>query len=63
MALELPENMDSLSYFTRRKADNWKAIAWVEKGTCPSCNKGLMEKPKDPKTGKPKIRSTEYICS
>lgn len=63
MSLQLPESMDNLSYFTRRKFPAGKAIAWVEKGICPDCNKGLMEKPKDPKTGRPKIRSTIYACS
>ena len=29
---------------------------------CPKCNKGLMGKPKDEKTGKPKIRAKEYVC-
>lgn len=63
MALQLPENMDELSYFTRRKIGEGRAIAWVEKGPCPKCKKGMMEKPKDPKTGRPKIRSTEYVCN
>lgn len=63
MALELPNNMDDLAYFTRRKDENWKAIAWVEKESCKKCKKGLMEKPKDAKTGKPKIRALEYMCN
>ena len=63
MGLTLPESMDTLSYFTRRKMGDGRAIAWVQKGECPQCKKGMMEKPKDPKTGKPKIRSTEYVCT
>lgn len=63
MALELPESMDNLSYFTRRKWETGRAIAWVEKGICPTCKEGLMEKPKDPKTGRPKVRSKEYFCN
>lgn len=62
MALELPENMEKLVYFTRRKINDGLTIAWVEKQPCPKCGKGLMAKPKDPKTGKPKIRSTTYEC-
>lgn len=62
MALELPTDMESLVYFTRRKTDDLKVIAWVNKEICPKCKKGLMGKPKDPKTGRPKVRSTEYVC-
>ena len=62
MALQLPESMDKLSYFTRRKSETGREIAWVEKGPCPKCKKGLMEKPKNPKTGRPKIRALEYNC-
>lgn len=62
MALELPESMESLVYFTRRKIEEGKVIAWSDKNTCPKCKKGLMGKPKDPKTGRPKIRATEYQC-
>ena len=63
MALQLPESMDNLAYMTRRKDDNWKAIVWVEKEICTKCKKGVMGKPKDAKTGRPKIRSTFYLCS
>lgn len=62
MTLELPTDMNSLVYFTRRKTDDLKVIAWVNKELCPKCKKGLMAKPKDPKTGRPKVRSKEYIC-
>ncbi|MFP4523524.1 MAG: hypothetical protein ACLFNM_03195 [Candidatus Woesearchaeota archaeon] len=65
MTLTLPESMEELVYFTRRKlnGDNeGKIICWVSKELCPKCKKALMAKPKDPKTGKPKIRSKEYLC-
>lgn len=62
MAFVIPENMDELSYFTRRNIDEGKVIAWVERGQCPKCKKGLMAKPKDPKTGKYKIRSKIFVC-
>lgn len=64
MGFTFPESMDELCYMTRRNFEGkGKVIAWVERGTCPKCNKGLMSKPKDPKTGKFKIRSTEYVCN
>lgn len=65
MAITLPESMEELVYFTRRKLteeNEGKIVCWVEKKTCPKCKKELMSKPKDPKTGRPKIRSKEYIC-
>ncbi len=61
MTIEMPESMDECIYFTRR-ADKGKIIAWVKKQPCPKCNKGLMGKPVDEKTGRPKIRAKEYIC-
>jgi len=63
MAFELPNNMDELFYFTRRTlGEKGKAMTWVPKGICVKCKKGRIEKPKDEKTGRPKIRSTEYVC-
>jgi predicted RNA-binding Zn-ribbon protein involved in translation (DUF1610 family) len=62
MGLVLPDDMDKLVYFTRRKIENGAVIAWVDKLTCPKCGKGIMSKPKDAKTGRPKIRATEYVC-
>ncbi len=62
MALRFPDSMDECLYFTRRKDDNSHIIAWVFKKQCPKCKKGLMGKPKDIKTGKPKIRAAEYAC-
>ncbi len=63
MALRFPESMDECVYFTRRKIkENGKIVAWVFKEKCPQCGKALMGKPKDPKTGKTKIRAKEYVC-
>lgn len=63
MALKLPNSMDECVYFTRRKlGDKGSAIAWVLRGKCTKCKKGVMGKPKDPKTGKVKTRATEYVC-
>ena len=58
-----PQSINECVYFTNRILDNEGYIrAWVLKENCPKCNKALMSKPKDPKTGKPKIRATEYVC-
>jgi len=63
MARKLPEDMDELVYFTRRKlGDKGLVIAWANRGECPKCGKDKMGKPKDPKTGKAKIRAKEYEC-
>lgn len=62
MALKFPNSMDECLYFTRRKDENSHIIAWVFKKQCPKCKKGIMQKPRDEKTGRPKIRATEYIC-
>ncbi len=63
MALKFPNSTGECIYFTRRADDKSKIIAWVFKKVCPKCEKGIMEKPRDEKTGKPKIRATEYVCS
>jgi len=57
-----PKSMDELVYFTNRVVGNGKVVAWVYKGDCPKCKKARMGKPKDEKTGKPKIRASEYVC-
>lgn len=58
-----PESMEQLVYFTQRTLGaKGNARAWVYKGNCPKCNKGLMGKPVDEKTGKVKVRSKEYLC-
>ncbi len=63
MSLELPKSMDECVYYTLRTiGDKGKIRAWVLREKCPECGKGLMGKPRDPKTGKPKIRATEYVC-
>lgn len=59
-----PESMDDLVYFTRRKlGEKGSAIAWAYRGDCPACKKAKMGKPRDEKTGKPKIRADHYVCS
>lgn len=62
MTLKFPENMDECVYFTRREEGKGKSVVWVFREKCPKCKEGLMGKPRDPKTGKPKIRAKEYIC-
>jgi len=63
LVVKEPTNMDDLVYCTRRNLGNdGFAMAWVHKGKCPKCKKGIMGKPRDPKTGKPKIRAKEYVC-
>lgn len=62
MTLKMPESMEECIYFTRRSIDGGKIIAWVYKRPCPKCGKGLMGKPVDEKTGKPKVRAKEYVC-
>ncbi|MFH1770789.1 MAG: hypothetical protein ABH828_04495 [archaeon] len=62
MSLTMPNSMDECVYFTRRVMDNGKIVAWVFKEDCPECGKAKMGKPLDEKTGKPKIRATEYVC-
>ena len=62
MTLKQPTSMDECIYFTRRIINSGKIKAWVLKELCPKCKKSLMSKPRDPKTGKPKIRAEEYKC-
>jgi len=62
MALKVPNDMSELLYMTIRKQDKLFIKAWAYKKQCPKCKKALMSKPLDEKTGRPKIRSTEYIC-
>jgi len=65
MVIKEPESAEGLIYFTNRQLDGGKgyARAWTYKGTCSKCKKGIMGKPKDPKTGKVKMRAKEYVCS
>lgn len=63
MTIKEPQSMDECVYFTNRFLDNEGYIrCWVFKGLCSKCKKGLMAKPRDPKTGKPKIRADNYEC-
>lgn len=62
MGLQQPKSMDECIYFTNRLFENGKIKAWVFRGNCPKCGKGIMGKPKDEKTGRPKIRAKEYVC-
>ncbi len=62
MTLVEPKSMDECVYFTNRILDKGKIRCWVFKEKCPKCEKSLMGKPRDPKTGKPKIRADEYQC-
>ena len=62
MILKEPTSMDECVYFTNRIIGDSKIKAWVFRGMCPKCGKGIMGKPRDKKTGKPKIRADEYIC-
>ncbi len=63
MALQQPLSFDDYVYFTRRSlGDKGKVVAWVSREACKKCSKGMMEKPRDPKTGKLKIRAKEYAC-
>jgi len=60
MALELPESMEELVYWTSRNTEESKIKAWVYREDCPECGKALMGKPKE--KGKVKIRAPFYIC-
>lgn len=62
MTLKEPESASECVYFTNRIIKEGYIQAWVFKEECPKCKKSLMGKPKNPKTGRPKIRAEEYIC-
>ena len=62
MALVEPKSMDECVYFTNRVLDKGKIRCWVFREKCPKCGKGLMSKPKNPKTGKIQIRAKEFKC-
>ena len=60
--LPQPASMEDCVYFTRRTLDTkGRAVAWVLRGNCPKCKKGVMAKPRNPNGGV-KIRATEYAC-
>ncbi len=60
MALQIPDSMDEIVYFTNRTIDNGKAVVWVQKQDCPKCKKAKMGKPAE--DGHVKIRAKEYVC-
>lgn len=61
--MQEPKSMDECVYFTSRVLpNNGKIRAWVLREQCPKCQQGLMGKPLDKKTGRPKIRSELYEC-
>ena len=63
MVLQEPKSMDECVYFTNRNLnEKGKIRCWVLREKCPECGKGLMGKPKNPKTGKTQIRAKEYKC-
>ena len=62
MILKEPTSTEECVYFTNRIIGKGKVRAWVLKEMCPKCKEGLMGKPKDPKTGKIKIRADNYEC-
>jgi predicted RNA-binding Zn-ribbon protein involved in translation (DUF1610 family) len=63
MTIKEPASMDDCVYFTNRLlGEKGKVKAWVYRQNCPKCNKALMGKPRDSKTGKIKIRAVEYVC-
>jgi uncharacterized CHY-type Zn-finger protein len=61
--MEVPNSTDDLVYFTNRDlGENGTVVCWVNKEKCVQCGAGLMGKPVDAKTGKPKMRAKEYVC-
>ena len=62
MALVEPKSMDECVYFTNRVLNKGKIRCWVFREKCPKCNKGLMSKPRDSKTGRIQIRAKEFKC-
>ena len=62
MTLTPPASMDDCVYFTNRTIGDSRIKAWVMREQCPKCKNGLMQKPRDPKTGKYKLRAKEYQC-
>ena len=63
MSLKVPESMEECLYFTNRFiGENGQVTAWVYRKDCPKCKKVKMGKPVNPKTGRPKTRSKEYVC-
>ena len=62
MALNLPESMEELVYYTNREFDEGGNVqCWVKRRECPECGQGLMGKPRK-KTGGVKVRARTYVC-
>lgn len=63
MALQDPDSMEELVYFTNREfEEGGQVTCWVRKKECPKCGQGLMGKPRDEKTGGVKVRARIYAC-
>ena len=63
MVLKVPDSMEECLYFTNRYVgENGHLLAWVYRKECPKCKDAKMGKPVDPKTGKVKSRSKDYVC-
>ncbi len=62
MALQIPDSMDELVYWTKRALDSGNVIMWVKKGDCPKCKKIKIGKPVGD-NGKVKMRAKEYVCA
>ncbi|MBU6996886.1 MAG: hypothetical protein HXS41_11555 [Theionarchaea archaeon] len=63
MALQDPDSMEELVYFTNRELEEGgKITCWVRRRECPKCGKGLMGKPRNEKTGDIKVRARTYVC-
>jgi len=60
--IQEPKSMTECVYFTNRIVGNGKLKAWVFREMCTQCKKGLMGKPVNPKTKKPKRTAKEYVC-
>lgn len=60
MAIQVPESMDELVYWTNRTMDNGKVMVWAKRQKCPKCQKATMGKPAE--DGHVKIRAKEYVC-
>lgn len=52
--------MDELVYWTSRSMGKGNVKAWVYRGECPKCGKGIMGKPVE--KGKVKVRAKYYEC-
>jgi ssDNA-binding Zn-finger/Zn-ribbon topoisomerase 1 len=60
MAIQIPESMEELVYWTSRKVGDGYIKAWAYRGDCPECKKAKMGKPRE--KGKVKIRAKIFVC-